>query len=76
MIRPVPKVLTLLSPALLAVVASAAAPRADAFVFGCYYPGESCVNRTANVFPYYFSGAIDNASSASEMAPRFPTQNR
>ena len=49
--------------AVLALFASVGAPHANAFSFSHHYPGESCVNRSPNIAPYYFSGAIGNPST-------------
>jgi hypothetical protein len=57
------RVLALICTSSLTLVASFSALQAHAFSFGHYYPGESCVNRTPTVDPYYFSGAIGNPST-------------
>jgi hypothetical protein len=57
------RVLALICTSSLTLVASFGALQAHAFSFGHYYPGESCVNRTPTVDPYYFSGAIGNPST-------------
>lgn len=49
--------------AALTLCASFGAMQAYAFSFARFYPGESCVNRSPTVTPYYFSGAIGNPST-------------
>jgi hypothetical protein len=57
------QILVFASALALVLLASLASSRAYAFSFSSYYPGESCVNRSPGVTPYYFSGAIGNPST-------------
>jgi hypothetical protein len=59
----VSKVSALVIASALALFASFVAPAVHAFSFGYWYPGESCVNRSPAINPYYFSGAIGNPST-------------
>jgi hypothetical protein len=59
--------LNLLAAAALVVLACAAAPQASAFTWEYDYAGESCVNRSPSITPYYFYGAIGNPSQTDWM---------
>ena len=56
------RVAALVCTSALTLLASANALQAYAFSFGYFYPGESCVNLSPGINPYYFSGAIGNPS--------------
>ncbi len=60
---PASKILSSIAASLLSAAAYVVSPQAHAFSFGYFYLGESCVNRSPSVNPYYFSGAIGNPST-------------
>jgi hypothetical protein len=61
--KTIPNALAFVAASTLVLFACIAAPTAHAVSFGYYYPGESCVNRSPTIAPYYFSGAIGNPST-------------
>jgi hypothetical protein len=60
--RPVSSAASFLCTSALTLLATLGAQQAHAFSFAQFYPGESCVNRSPGIDPYYFSGAIGNPS--------------
>ena len=61
--RSVSRVTAFVGTCALTFLATFGALQAYAFSFAHFYLGESCVNRSPNIDPYYFSGAIGNPSA-------------